>query len=88
MDSPGLFLDFLIRFKGIARRLRSISDPPLLELCIFLVRETGRLLSALVGKTMPSSDSDVVESELEFKSVRKVPQIDDYRTRAINSRGF
>ena len=64
LESPGIFLKFLILFNGIARRLRSISDTPLLELCIFLVRDTGRLLSFIV---IPSSDSEVVESELKIK---------------------
>ena len=64
LESPGIFLKFLILFNGMARRLRSISDTPLLELCIFLVRDTGRLLSFIV---IPSSDSEVVESELKIK---------------------
>ena len=64
-ERPGLLREFRILFKGPGRRRRSASEgPPLPEADIFLDLETGLLLSMLVGKTIPSSDSEVVESEL------------------------
>ena len=59
-ESPGLLLEFRIRLSGVRLRRSSSERPPL----VFFVRV---LLSALppVGKTIPSSDSDVVESDVE-----------------------
>ena len=78
-SSPGLLLEFLIRFRGVCLLLRSNSERPLLGnffvrdletrmACAFALAKKVTLknrLSEPVGKTMPSSDSDVVESDVE-----------------------